>query len=530
MSRTRRISIFLLAALVPACQPPDADSRVGDAADLAEKRTGRRPAWDQSWDDAGFHADDGETLSLDRAVALALRANRDLRADIEAIGQADADLLQAGLMQNPVFSFMIMFPSGGGRTMLRGNSLPMQPIQDLWLIPARKKVAAAALRETVLRVADRGVETVADVKKNYAGIQFAQRAVELIQQNMSLVEQSTGIIQISQSAGKANQVEASLSRIRHERLRSDLFAMQTMLQTAKHQMLMNLGSADAKSSWVVTPPDDDLPTSLRTLDETDLILLAAENRLDLKSMEWQTESALRRITLAKREGWPDLAVGFTFERSPRGRTRGASSRALAADAAAQGFVDGLNQTMPPPTVGQIAPLPRPTREVKYTLGPMIQFELPIFDWGQAQTAKAIHEYEQRRAAYDAKLQGVVQSVRDTLVRLDEADRQFALFKDVILPEVERNLELARESYVAGQTNLTIYLQAQEDVISTRIRMLEFLRNLRVLEAELERAVGGEQVLADLLRRSDQSATQATSPCTPESQPDDSNPEEVNHER
>ena len=172
------------------------------------------------------------------------------------IGQADADLVQAGLLQNPVFSFMVMFPSGGGRAMLRGNALPMQPIQDLWLIPARKKIAAAALREAVVRSADRGVETVASVKKAYAEIQFAQRAVELIETNMELVAQSTSIIQISQSAGKANQVEANLSRIRHERLRSDLLTQQTMLTTARHELLMLMGAAAAADDWRVEPLED----------------------------------------------------------------------------------------------------------------------------------------------------------------------------------------------------------------------------------------------------------------------------------
>ena len=58
---------------------------------------------------------------MDETVALALRNNRTLRADLEMIGQADAELLQASLMQNPMISFMVMFPDGGGRSMLRGT-------------------------------------------------------------------------------------------------------------------------------------------------------------------------------------------------------------------------------------------------------------------------------------------------------------------------------------------------------------------------------------------------------------------------
>jgi outer membrane protein, heavy metal efflux system len=66
---------------------------------------------------------------------------------LAAIGQANADLIQAGLMKNPVINFMMMFPDGGGRSMLRGTGLPVQPLEDLWLIPARKEVAKAALQQ-----------------------------------------------------------------------------------------------------------------------------------------------------------------------------------------------------------------------------------------------------------------------------------------------------------------------------------------------------------------------------------------------
>lgn len=499
--------IIALCPFLMRCNDPDTEARIKDAAALVEKRTGLSPEWDEPWDESHAVLSGVETLELQLALETALRNNRALRADIEMIGQADAELLQAGLMSNPVMSFMVMFPSGGGRTMLRGNALPMQPLQDLWLIPARKKVAAAMVQDALLRAADRSIETVATVKRVYVELQYAQQAIELIRTNMELVEQSTSIIQIRQSAGQASQVEVSLSRIRHERLRSELLAMQTELAKNKHELLMLLGLAEAATDWRVTPIGevDIAPPPPR--DEVDLILLAADQRLDLKSREWQTEAALRRITLSRREGWPDLALGFTFERAPRGRTRGVSRRALSADTAAQSFVNGLNGAMEEaPMVSQIAPLPRPQRDVTYTLGPMIEMEIPIFDWGQAQSAKAVHEYHQRLAEYDDRLQQIVQSVRTALVRQEEAYQQLQLFREVILPEVERNLELARQTFASGQTDLTIYLQTQEDAITTRLRMLDFLKAYRLLEAELERAVGGARCLdADYERDADPSA-------------------------
>ncbi len=49
----------------------------------------------------------GDQLTIDEAVAIALINNRGLRATLERTGVARADLIQAGLLENPVFGFTI---------------------------------------------------------------------------------------------------------------------------------------------------------------------------------------------------------------------------------------------------------------------------------------------------------------------------------------------------------------------------------------------------------------------------------------
>jgi outer membrane protein TolC len=279
--------------------------------------------------------------------------------------------------------------------------------------------------------------------------------------------------------------------------------MQTRVTTRRHELLLQMGCPEATIDWRATPLEETKAVTDPPPYEFHLVLLASRQRLDLRAAEWSTEAAMRRIDLSRKEGWPELAVGLSFERAPRGRTRGASAKALAFDAFAEGLNEGLNDAaghgggaMPIGPIEPIAPLPRPTREVKYTLGPMFELELPIFDWGQAQTKKAHHAFRRALAEYDVKLQDVVRTVRQTLAEHAQARDQLRLFADVILPEVEANLELARQTYIAGQTDLTIYLQSQEDVIATRTRMVEFLRDYRMTEADLERAVGGPVVWDD----------------------------------
>ncbi len=470
--------------LVGGCTAISPNEKIQQSIDLVQASTGERPAWLAPWDERPPPWDEHSTLSLDEAVALALRNNRELRADLETIGQANADLLQAGLLQNPRFSLMAMFPSGGGRAMLRSSGFPLQALADLWLIPARQDVAQAQLRQAILRVADRAIETVAEVKRLYARIQYAQRAIELIRANMDIVDQARRLIQTQQAAGKATLVEVNVARIRYLRLQSELVAMEAEYRSLKRQLLMAMGFGASTDQWTVTPLHELQQAIEPPPEEEALARTAEEHRLDLLAANWSLTAAERRIELMRREGWPDVAVGFGFERAAAPRSQKPSLGSGVGNALAQEVLGGGVETAP------IMPFRAEPRDVDWTAGPMIDVELPIFDWNQAQTAKALHEFKQEWAEYEARRQSIASKVRETAVMYRQAYDQVRFFREAVLPEVERNLEVVRESYRAGREEVTIFLQVQEDVIMTRLTALAFLRDLLVNRAELERQVGG----------------------------------------
>jgi cobalt-zinc-cadmium efflux system outer membrane protein len=451
-----------VVVLLGGCATIEPTTKIGESIDLVEKQTGVRPEWLAPWDDAPPPWDGQSVLSVDQALILALRNNRELRADLETIGQANADLVQAGLLQNPRSNFMAMLPEGGGRAMLRSSGFPLQPLQDLWLRPARQEVAAAELQQAVLRVADRAVQIAAEVKRVYAMIQYAQRATELLQANMDLVDQTHRLVQTQQAAGKATLVEVNVPRIRSLRLRSELLTTEAEYRRLKRQLLMLMGFATAGDAWTVTSIHElDEPVAPPPSEEQ-LLATAEDHRLDLQAARWAVTAAQEEIELHRREGWPDVAVGLGFERAPAPET-----------------------PSPDPESSQ-----NETRMVDWTVGPMIDVELPIFDQNRAQVAKAFHVFRQRCAEYDARRQSVAATVREASVMSAQAYDQVKFFREAILPEVERNLEVVRESYRAGREEVTILLQVQEDVLMTRLNALAFLRDLLVNRAELERAVGG----------------------------------------
>ena len=115
-----------------------------------------------------------EPLMVDSAVQIALLNNRSLQATFEELGIAQADLVQAGLLQNPVFAGSGKFPqqSGLGTNM---EFAVAQNFLDLLLLPLRKKLAAAQFGQAKLRVSDAVLHLSAEVKSAYYTVQGAEQ-------------------------------------------------------------------------------------------------------------------------------------------------------------------------------------------------------------------------------------------------------------------------------------------------------------------------------------------------------------------
>ncbi len=103
------------AGLLSACDSAPKDAGYGDVRQLVSDRTGLVVQWDCGT------ADDQEVamavakmlhvqLNADQAAQIALLNNHHLQATFEDLGIAQADLVQAGLLKNPVFDLGVRFP------------------------------------------------------------------------------------------------------------------------------------------------------------------------------------------------------------------------------------------------------------------------------------------------------------------------------------------------------------------------------------------------------------------------------------
>ena len=100
--------VCTLLMLVTGCATFDQRAGFSDVSTAVEARSGKRVVWHLGTEldaqvDQEVRALLQDTLTVDGAVQVALLNNRNLQALYAELGVAQADLVQAGLLRNPVF-------------------------------------------------------------------------------------------------------------------------------------------------------------------------------------------------------------------------------------------------------------------------------------------------------------------------------------------------------------------------------------------------------------------------------------------
>src|SRR5258708_386253 len=161
----RSIGVVLLLTVV-GCASVSKERGHDEVDRLVRERTGHQTRWAQgSPEDQQVDKWVGELvgrgLTQTAAIDIALLNNPRLQETYEELGVSQADMVQAGLLRNPSIGAHVAFPVRGN-----GDEVSFSLVQDfldVFTLPLRKRIATEQLTVEVLRVAQKALETVADV-------------------------------------------------------------------------------------------------------------------------------------------------------------------------------------------------------------------------------------------------------------------------------------------------------------------------------------------------------------------------------
>jgi cobalt-zinc-cadmium efflux system outer membrane protein len=374
-------------------------------------------------------------LTQEEAVAIALWNSPSFQATLVDLGIARADLAEAGLLRNPIFS--LLFPWGPKQL-----EFTLQfPFDALWQRPAR--VAAARLNAQAIgeRLVWDALSLVAQVRTAHADAITADQRLVLATEIAELARKIAEVTDARLRAGDISDLEARAPRT--DASRSDVVrrAVQHDRDLARLTLASLLGLDNApdqlhprlSAAYAAAPcPVDDA-----RLKE------ALASRPDVRAAEITIEAATAR---ARWEQSRVLALIGILDANGRG---------------AEGF----------------------------EMGPGVTVDVPLFNRNQGGDARATAEIERASRLYAAARTHVIADVRSADVRVSQARQALDAWTSDIVPSLETEQRQAVSAYNAGEIPLFNVLDVSRRLVDARMRQLDAEADLARARITLERAIG-----------------------------------------
>jgi cobalt-zinc-cadmium efflux system outer membrane protein len=441
-------AIPLLAAFVSACASTSPRPAFQDTGSLVERRIGHRLVWNQGTteDDAvgmKVHNLVLHELTADAAIQIALVNNKILQATYEDLTVAQADLVQAGLLQNPVFGAGVTFPIAGSAQTGFGLSVS-QDFLSVFLLAARKRVAEAELRATERRVADAVLRMANEVEVAFYGLNAAQQVAAMRRSILEAGDAGLDLAQRQHAAGNIADLDLANEQGLYEQVRTDLLRSDAEVMTAREVLTRLLGLWGPDASYRVVAKLPELPPEEVALDH--LESLAVSRRLDLGAAHEEAQAISHALAMSKNFRWLGAtSVGAGIERAPEGFT---------------------------------------------VAGPNVGVELPVFDQKRAVVARLEGQLRAALARETALAVDVRSEVRTARGRVVATRAVVERYAKVVVPLRQRIVALTLERYDAMLVGTYQLLQAKQSEVTAYREFIEALRDYWIARADLERATGG----------------------------------------
>lgn len=393
----------------------------------------------------GFALAQSPRLSVEDAIARAVRNNPRLSAAVRDMKAARSGVRSAQALANPNFVFT------PGITSVSGSSDELvlsQPLELNGTRSARAGVAGAQLRVTQAQAVVELRELVFNVRAAYYQLVQARSQQTLAADLLKNAEEFDGISRRLVEAGKRPGIELA----------------QTGIEVSRAQQQVTLADAQAAGTGAVLntllglpanaplPPLSPLTPSADAVDEPALLRQALASRAEIASVQATREGFQQEARLARAEGRPDLAPQIRF---------GSLVRGVPESSSGNGFGIGIG------------------------------ISLPIFDYGSRRNR--IRQAEDSARAQADRITAAQNQVRlevtQAVAHLRAAQSIVTNYQDGVLERVKSLLDASQTGFREGQTSIVAVLEVRRTYAAIQTEYLNALISSVLARAELERATG-----------------------------------------
>ena len=441
---------MLATLLLAGCASFSPDGGFSAVQQTAKNQLGKDLRWaksdvDQDTIDKRVAELLAQPMSVDDAVQVALLNNRGLQASFQELGIGQAELVQAGRLPNPGFSFGRL-TRGGEVELERGLHFNLA---RLLLMPLGSQMEARRFEQTQGRVAVSVLSLAADTRKAYFNALAGEETVRYTRQVMQAAEASAELARRMQQVGNFTKLQRAREQGFYADAALNLARAEQAQRAARERLTRLLGVWGAQTNFTLPARLPDLPKAARDLPDVERIALA--QRLDVQGAKLAAEQTAQNLGLTRRTRFVNvLELGFV---------RNSSNEA-------------------------------PTQR-----GWEIGVELPLFDWSGARVARAEAVYMQTVHQAAETAINARSEVREAYGAYRSAYDIARHHRDEIVPLRQRIAEenvLRYNGMLIGVFDLLADARSQIASVNASI---EALRDFWLAQADLDMALIGKPSLA-----------------------------------
>lgn len=417
-------------SLATGCATVPRDAGFGDVQATVAKRTRERIQWTRGTrEDAAARTAVkrmlGANLTADEAVQIALLNNRNLQAVYENLNLAQANLVQAGLLGNPVFDVGLGFPLDGGATDLSFGIV--QEFLSILYRPLRKQIAGAEFEAVKLRVAEAVIELAAQARAGFYQVQADQQRIGFLQQVVESTGAAAELAQQLYKAGNIPDLDLAREQALYHESRLELATANLQLIQNRERLNALMGVWGQETRWSIAPRLPEIPAT----------------PMKVASLEGRAIAANLNLRAARQEIRSTAAVlGFTD--------------ATALIPFAESGVDAERE------------------DGEWEVGPSFGVPLPIFDQGRARLVAARSDLRRAQHVYWAQAVEIRAAVRAAQAGVWSARRRASHVQNVLLPLATRVVNNTQLQYNAMQIGVFELLEAKREQINAGLQYIDAL--------------------------------------------------------
>jgi outer membrane protein TolC len=381
-------------------------------------------------------------LSQDKAVYLALKNNRMLQAAYNELGITEAQLVQSTTPSNPVFSLGQI----GNNMAVEVERTLLINILQLLTLPSRINIAETKLKAAQLKAIEEVLRVSAETRRAYITAIASRKTVSYLEEAHNSAKTTSKLFMRLGETGAVNKLDQAREHVFTAELAAKLANARLTHKTDMEKLVRAIG---LEENTISVPRDFAAAPAMKSLKHIEQDAL--NRRIDLQMLKFDVEANAKQAGLVDATKFVNLLEVKGFDILDRDLTSGNKSRKTGAE---------------------------------------LEFQIPLFDLGQAKSAESRERYMQSLNKLYAKIALVRSEAREAHARFTGTAQIMRHYQKEVLPLRKTIQEQQMLRYNAMLIDILPVLAENRQRITSNIEAINAARDYHLAHSELKTVVIG----------------------------------------